>query len=181
MSAPIKDTSRFEGRAVKVKVALIEEFVTEGNVQIAVVRCPWCEKQHSHVVPEDVMPGAPLVRTAKCRNGGSQDYRLVRSEDWVEQPKREESKAPRVRRMSLDGRDLGSGTVVLCDGPDRIGKSSDRERRRIRQVFIRCGPCANVNLVPVSSLARGVSSCGCQRGRPRDRTPEYDAWVAQQN
>jgi hypothetical protein len=58
-----------------MKVAPLIRWEYDGRIRMAVVRCPYCSAEHRHVVPLDLLPGAPLHRTAQC-NGNRGDYRL---------------------------------------------------------------------------------------------------------
>ncbi|NHA00327.1 hypothetical protein G5V59_09995 [Nocardioides sp. W3-2-3] len=169
----------FNGAMVRVRPARIESLVTEGRVRVARVLCCYCSKIHEHVVPEDIVQSAPLVRTARCK--GAPDYRLILPGDWTEehelqaQGTRPKAAGPREYvRKSLEGTMLG-GLPVLCDGPDFIRESDPKGKKR-RRIFGRC-ECGNVALVEVQAKAQ---SCGCKRGRPTDDTAQYDAWVASQ-
>lgn len=168
-----------------IRPAKIEAFVHEGRVRVAMVRCPICAKLHEHVVPEDILPHAELVRSPKC--GGKKavgvNYRLILPGDWTDEHEASTasaaSKAATVGRVytreSLDGQRFG-GLVVLCDGPDLIVEVKGKERKR-RRFFVRC-ECGRIPLIPATSL-KSSKSCGCSVGRPKDCTGDYEAWVKQ--
>lgn len=177
ITANTAERERFMGNAPKTRPARIESLVVEGRVRVARVLCSYCGKTHEHVVPEDILDMAPLVRTAKCK--GSPEYRLILPGDWTEehelqaQGARPKAVAPREYvRKSLEGTMLG-GLLVLCDGPDLVRETDPNARKR-RRVFGRC-ECGNVALVEVQARAQ---SCGCKRGKPADDTAAYEAWAA---
>ncbi|WP_300678460.1 hypothetical protein [Nocardioides sp.] len=179
ITANTAERERFMGVAPKTRPARIESLVVEGRVRVARVLCSFCGKTHEHVVPEDILDMAPLVRTAKCK--GSPEYRLILPGDWTDehelqsQGSRPKTAGPREYvRKPLDGTMLG-GLLVLCDGPDLIRQDTVRGKKR-RRIFGRCG-CGNVVLVEVQSKAQ---SCGCKRGHATDDTAQYEAWVASQ-
>jgi hypothetical protein len=64
------------GRARRARTAAVEAVRTEDGLRLATVRCPACNRLHEHVVPLDLAPDAPLVRTAKCRASVG-DYALL--------------------------------------------------------------------------------------------------------
>lgn len=63
-------------KSISPRPAPILRYETEGSIRMAVVRCPYCDGEHRHVYPDDVMTHAPALRGPKCR-GRRPDYSLI--------------------------------------------------------------------------------------------------------
>lgn len=67
-------------RSTVVRSASVIRFEREDGVRFAVVRCPWCGREHRHIYPDDVVAGAPGHRVPRCGRRRP-DYAITTTEE----------------------------------------------------------------------------------------------------
>lgn len=73
-------------RPAPIRTARLLHYVLEDGIRLAVVRCPFCRREHRHVVPADVLPYIDIVRRIPRCTGKRGDYQIPLAPPGEETP-----------------------------------------------------------------------------------------------